>query len=171
MLRPSFFNFAGPNDLIISSLHDTVGGFYLGATIREKNFNIYKNGRIDNIYYLAPKAGESTIELEMVYPASKKVKFLPLDKFKPVVSFENKGVRSSEVHIFINKVEMNPLIRINETMLSVPEYFGNFEKVCKTKIDGQGVRISCDESQYTCVKQLLSSVSYTHLTLPTTPYV
>ena len=51
---------------------------------------------------------------------------------------------------------MNPLIRINETMLSVPEYFGNFEEVCKTKIDGQGVRISCDESPFTCAKQVLS---------------
>ena len=48
-------NNAGPNDLIISSLHDTVGGFYLGAMIREKNFNIYKNGRVENIYYLSQK--------------------------------------------------------------------------------------------------------------------
>ena len=152
---------SGPNDLIISSLYDTVGGFYLGAMIREKNFNIYENGRIENIYYLAPKAGESKIELDMVYPDIKKVKFLPLDKFKPVVSFENKGVRPSEVHIFKNKVELDPLIRIDETMLSVPEYFGDFGKVCKTKIDGQGVRISCDESQYTCVKQVLSFHSVT----------
>ena len=154
-------NNTGHNDLIISSLYDTVGGFYLGAMIREKNFNIYKNGRIENIYYLAPKAGESKIELDMVYPDIKKVKFLPLDKFKPVVSFENKGVRPSEVHIFKNKVEMDPLITIDETMLSVPEYFGNFGKVCKTKIDGQGVRISCDESQFTCVKQVLSFHSVT----------
>ena len=154
-------NNTGHNDLIISSLHNTVGGFYLGAMIREKNFNIYKNGWIENIYYLAPNAGESKIELDMVYPDIKKVKFLPLDKFKPVVSFENKGVRPSEVHIFKNKVEMDPLIRIDETMLSVPEYFGNFGKVCKTKIDGQGVRISCDESQFTCVKQVLSFHSVT----------
>jgi len=149
-------NNTGHNDLIISSLYNTVGGFYLGDMIREKNFNIYKNGRIDNIYYLAPKAGESKVELDMVYPASKKIEFFSLDRFEPVVSFENKGVRPSEVHIFKNKVEMNPLIRINETMLSVPEYFGNFEKVCKTKIAGQGVRISCDESPFTCAKQVLN---------------
>ena len=39
-------NNTGPNDLVISSLYDTLGGFYLGAMIREKNYNIYKNGRI-----------------------------------------------------------------------------------------------------------------------------
>jgi hypothetical protein len=104
---------------------------------------------------LAPKADESKIELDMVYPVSKKVRFLPLEKFEPVVSFENKGKRSSEVHVFKNAVGMNSLIRINETMLSVPEYFGNFKKDCKTKIDGQGVRISCDESPFTCAKKIL----------------
>ena len=149
-------NNTGHNDLIISSLYNTVGGFYLGDMIREKNYNIYKNGRIDNIYYLASKIGESKIELDMVYPDSKKVKFFSLDRFEPVVSFENKGVRPSEVHIFKNKVEMNPLIRINETMLSVPEYFGNFGKVCKTQSDGQGVRISCNESPFACAKQVLN---------------
>jgi len=146
----------GHNDLIISSLYDTVGGFYLGDMIREKNYNIYKNGRIDNIYYLAPKAGESKIELEMVYPASKKVKFLPLDKFKPVVSFENKGVRPSEVHIFKNKVEVNPLIRINETMLSVLEYFDKHGTVCKAQTHEQGVRVKCNASPFTCVKLVLN---------------
>jgi hypothetical protein len=156
LTRSYLKNNTGHNDLIISSLHNTVGGFYLGDMIREKNFNIYKNGRIDN-YYLAPKAGESNIELEMVYPSPiGKIKFFSLDRFEPVVSFENKGVRPSEVHIFKNKVEMAPLISINETMLSVPEYFGNFGKVCKTQIDGQGVRISCNESPFACAKQVLN---------------
>jgi len=156
LTRSYLKNNAGPNDLIISSLHDTVGGFYLGAMIREKNFNIYKNGRIENIYYLAPKAGESKIELELVYPANKKVKFHPLEKFKPVVSFENKGVRPSEVHIFKNKVEMNPLIRINETMLSVPEYFDKHGTVCKAQTHEQGVRVKCNASPFTCVKLVLN---------------
>ena len=156
LTRSYLKNNAGPNDLIISSLYDTVGGFYLGDMIREKNFNIYKNGRIENIYYLAPKAGESKIELELVYPANKKVKFHPLEKFKPEVSFENKGVRPSEVHIFKNKVEMNPLIRINETMLSVPEYFGNHGTACKAQTHEQGVRVKCNASPFTCVKLVLN---------------
>ena len=161
LARSYLKNNAGPNDLIISSLYDTVGGFYLGAMLREKNFNIFKNERIENIYYLAPKADKSKIELEMVYPASKKVKFLPLDKFKPVVSFENKGVRPSEIHIFKSKIGIHPLVNLEKKNLSLPEYFGNHEKVCKIQIDGQGIKIICDKSPFACAKQVLNFHSVT----------
>ncbi len=110
-------NNTGHNDLIISSLYNTVGGFYLGNMIREKNFNIYKNGRIENIYYLSPKVGESNIELDMVYPASKKIEFFSLDRFELVVSFGNKGVRPSEVHIYKLKAEINPLVHLKQQNL------------------------------------------------------
>ncbi|SVC07936.1 uncharacterized protein METZ01_LOCUS260790, partial [marine metagenome] len=156
LTRSYLKNNAGPNDLIISSLHDTVGGFYLGAMIREKNFNIYKNGRIENIYYLAPKVGESKIELDMVYPDIKKVKFLPLDKFKPVVSFENKGVRPSAVHIFKRKVEIYPVVDLNQSDLLIPGYYGNYKKVCNTQVDGQGIRVKCYGSKMSCAKHLLT---------------
>ena len=161
LARSYLKNNAGPNDLIISSLYDTVGGFYLGAMLREKNFNIFKNERIENIYYLAPKADKSKIELEMVYPASKKVKFLPLDKFKPVVSFENKGVRPSEIHIFKSKIGIHPLVNLEKKNLSLPEYFGNYGNVCKIQIDGQGIKIICDKSPFTCAKQALNFRSVT----------
>ena len=146
----------GPNDLIISSLYDTVGGFYLGDMIREKNYNIYKNGRIDNIYYLASKIGESKIELDMIFPVTKKVKFLPLDKFKPVVSFENKGVRPSEVHIFKRKVEIYPVVDLNQSDFLIPGYYGNYKKVCNTQVDGQGIRVKCYGSNMSCANHLLT---------------
>ena len=155
LTRSYLKNNAGPNDLIISSLHDTVGGFYLGAMIREKNFNIYKNGRIENIYYLAPKAGESKIELELVYPANKKVKFLPLDKFKPEVSFENKGIRSSEVHILKSKVEINSLMSINQQDLLKIVFTNKDKKACNSKIDGRGIRLNCRRAGMSCAAQLL----------------
>jgi hypothetical protein len=145
-------NNAGHNDLIISALYNTMGGFYLGNLIREKNFNIYKNGRIENIYYVAPKAGESKIKLDMVYPIRKKNEFFPLDRFEPVISFENKGVRPSKVHIFKNKVEMDPLIEINETMLSLQEYFDEHGTACTTQTHEQGVRVKCNASNFTCIK-------------------
>ena len=161
LARSYLKNNAGPNDLIISSLYDTVGGFYLGDMIREKNFNIFKNERIENIYYLAPKADKSKIELEMVYPVNKKVKFLPLDKFKPVVSFENKGVRPSEIHIFKSKIGIHPLVNLEKKTLSLPEYFGNYKNVCKVQIDGQGIKIICDKSPFACAKQVLNFRSVT----------
>ena len=146
-------NNAGPNDLIISSLYDTVGGFYLGDMIREKNYNIYKNGKIDNIYYLAPKADESKIELELVYPANKKVKFLPLDKFKPAVSFQNKGVRPSEIHIYKRNLRANQLLHIDKNLLAQLGYFGDYGKACDKKISEQGIRISCVKSPISCAQQ------------------
>ena len=149
-------NNTGLNDLIISSLHDTVGGFYFGDMIREKNFNIYKNGRIENIYYLTPKTGESKIELEMVYPASKKIRFFPLDQFKPIVFFENKGVRPSAVHIFKRKVEIYPVVDLNQSDLLIPGYYGNYKKVCNTQVDGQGIRVKCYGSNMSCANHLLT---------------
>jgi hypothetical protein len=144
---------SGPNDLIISSLYETLGGFYLGDMIREKNYNIYKNGRIDNIYYLAPKANESKIELEMVYPANKKVKFLPLEKFEPVVSFENKGVRSSEVHLYKRNLGAGQLLHVDQSLLAQLEYFGDYNKTCDKKITEQGIRILCTKSPISCAQQ------------------
>jgi len=155
LTRSYLKNNTGPNDLIISSLYDTVGGFYLGDMIREKNFNIYKNGRIENIYYLAPKAGESKIELELVYPANKKVKFHPLEKFKPEVSFENKGIRSSEVHILKSKVEINSLMSINQQDLLNIVFTNKDKQACNSKIDGRGIRLNCRRAGMSCAAQLL----------------
>jgi len=147
---------AGPNDLIISSLYDTVGGFYLGAMIREKNYNIYKNGRIENIYYLVSKANESKIELEMVYPASKKVKFFPLEKYKPIVSYKNKGVRPSEVHILKRKVGIDSLINFNQQYLLKLGFTGKDKNDCNIKIEGQSLRFKC-EGEMACASRLISS--------------
>ena len=97
---------AGPNDLIISNLYETKAGFYLGELIRKKNSNIHNNHKIENIYYLTPRSGETKIRFQRVYPSSKLVGLLPLDKFKKVASFENRGVRPSAVHIFKRKVEL-----------------------------------------------------------------
>jgi hypothetical protein len=144
---------AGPNDLIISSLYNTVGGFYLGAMTREKNYNIYKNGRIDNIYYLAPKANESKIELAMVYPASKKAIFLPLEKFESVASYKNKGVRPTEVHLYKRNLGAGQLLYIDQNLLAQLEYFGNYNKTCDKKITEQGIRILCTKSPISCAQQ------------------
>jgi hypothetical protein len=124
--------------------------------IREKNHNIYKNGRIDNIYYLAPKANESKIELEMVYPANKKVKFLPLDKFESVISYKNKGARSSEVHILKRKVGIDSLININQQHLLKLGFTGQDKKNCDIKIEGQSLRLKC-KGAMACASRLISN--------------
>jgi hypothetical protein len=147
---------SGPNDLIISSLSETIGGFYLGNMIREKNHNIYKNGRIDNIYYLAPKANESKIELEMVYPASKKVKLYPLEKFKSVASYKNIGVRPTEVNILKYRVDIDSIINFNQKILLKLGFTGKDKKNCNIKIEGQSLRFKC-EGEMACAGHLISS--------------
>ena len=135
LARSYLKNNAGPNDLIISSLYDTVGGFYLGAMIREKNFNIYKNGRIENIYYLAPETDKTYISLQKIYPLTKNTELLPLielfplNKFILSASFQNNGVRSSEVHVYKRKLKEDQLIHINQNLLSQLGYFGSYFKM------------------------------------------
>jgi hypothetical protein len=146
----------GPNDLIISTLYDTIAGFYLGELIRKKNSSIYDNGKIENIYYLSPKSDETKIKFQMSYPSSQSIELLPLDKFEPVISFENHGVRPSEVHIFKRKMDIEPLIHMDYQALALPPYFGNYNKACNKRIDGQGLRISCQSSQFTCANQQLT---------------
>jgi len=41
-------------------------------------------------------------------------------------------------------------------MLSVPEYFGNHGTACKAQTHEQGVRVKCNASPFTCVKQALN---------------
>ena len=140
----------GPNDLILSNLYDTVGGFYLGDLMREKVSNIYNNRKIENIYYLTPKTAESKIRFQMAFPKNQSLDLLPLDKFEPAASFENKGVRSSQVHIFKRKVDVSAFTQLDAQMLAIPQYFGNFNRSCERRIDGEGLRISCDNSQMAC---------------------
>ncbi len=146
----------GPNDLIISTLYDTKAGFYLGELIREKNSNIHNNHKIENIYYLTPNSGEAKIKFQRVYPSSKRVELLPLDKFKHVASFENRGVRPSAVHILKREVELQPLIHLSHQALAIPEYFGNFDKTCERRVDGEGIRITCKKTQFACANQQLN---------------
>lgn len=156
LARSYLKNNIGLNDLVISSLYDTKGGFYFGDMIRKNNFSIYENGRIDNIYYLTPKAETSKFELGMVHPAAKKAKFLSSEKFKPVASFVNKGIRPSEVHIFKRKISIKSVIHFDQNNLLMPGYFGNFGKSCKAKLDGKGIRMKCDQSNISCANQTLT---------------
>ena len=105
---------------------------------------------------MAPKTGGSKVKLDQVYPIRKNIEILSLDRFKPLVSFENKGVRSSEVHIFKKKVEMKPLLDLNEKKLSMIEYFGNKGTACKAQTYEQGVRIKCNGSNFTCYKHIFN---------------
>jgi hypothetical protein len=143
---------SGPNDLIISSLPDTVGGFYLGDLIREKLSNIYNNGKVENIFYLSPEADKLKISLQKIYPSIKNTALFSLSKFKLSASFKNNGVRPSEINIFKRKLKAEQLLHINKNLLSQLEYFGD-NGDCEKKNTTEGIRISCIKSPISCAHQ------------------
>ena len=71
-------------------------------------------------------------------------------------SFKNEGVRPSEVHISKRAVGINPVAHLSQQSLLLPGYFGNFGKVCHTQVDGQGIRIRCDTSLFSCTNRPLA---------------
>jgi hypothetical protein len=143
---------SGPNDLIISSLSDTVGGFYLGDLIREKTSNIYNNGEIENIFYLTSETNKPNISLQKIYPSIKNTELFSLSKFIVSASFENNGVRPSEIHIYKRKLKADQLLHIDQNLLSQLGYFGD-NGTCKKKNTSEGIRISCVKSPISCAHQ------------------
>ena len=91
----------------------------------------------------------------MVYPASKKIEFFSLDRFEPVVSFENKGVRPSEIHVYKRKLKADQLLHVDQNLLSQLTYFGD-NGDCKKKKTTEGIRISCTKSPISCTHQRLT---------------
>ena len=73
-----------------------------------------------------------------------------------MASFVNKGVRPSEVHIFKRKVGINSISNLNQQNLLVPGYFGNYGKVCKAQVKGQGILVKCERSGFSCANKLLN---------------
>ncbi len=152
LTRSYLKNNAGPNDLIISSLHDTVGGFYLGDLIREKTSNIYINGKVENIFYLTSETDKPNISLQKIYPSIKNTELFSLSKFILLASFENNGVRPSEIHVYKRKLKADQLLHIDQNLLSQLRYFGD-NGDCKKKKTTEGIRISCTKSPISCTHQ------------------
>jgi hypothetical protein len=92
----------------------------------------------------------------MVYPVNKKVKFLPLEKFEPVASYKNKGVRTTEVNILKRKVDIDSLINFNQQYLLKLRFTGKDKKFCNIKIEGQNLRLKC-EGEMACASRLISN--------------
>jgi hypothetical protein len=143
---------SGPNDLIISSLPDTLSGFYLGGLIREKLFNIYNNGEIENIFYLTSKTDKPNILLQKIYPSIKNTALFSLSKFVISASFENNGVRPSEIHLYKRKLKADQLLHIDQSLLSQLDYFGDNGN-CEKKNTTEGIRLSCVKSPISCAHQ------------------
>ena len=63
---------------------------------------------------------------------------------------------SRTVHIFKRKVEIYPVVDLNQSDFLIPGYYGNYKKVCNTQVDGQGIRVKCYGSNMSCANHLLT---------------
>jgi hypothetical protein len=149
-------NSTGPNDLIISNLLETVGGFYFGDLIREKTRNIYESQKLGSIYYLSAENKEGSIPLDLVTQKGYRNEIIPLSHFKEVNVFKNSGVRPSTIYISKLDINSGPLIHIDSKTLSMPTYFTNYGKTCKKTTNEDGLRISCDNLPFSCASQALN---------------
>ena len=148
---------SGPNDLIISGLEGTSGGFYLGELIRKKTKNIFQNNKISAIYFLTSNEKPSHILLKPYVGSDPKLRYPVIDKnqFSKVEVFENKGVRKSKIAILKTEVSDQAYLNLNSTKLTQLDYFGESFFPCQKKLEKKGIRLSCKESRIACANSFL----------------
>jgi hypothetical protein len=146
--RDYLVNNSSPNDLVISSLYDTLSGFYLGRLILEKNENIYNAGMIGSIYYLTADAKTTSIVLKDYGDSPKEV--FPLSAFEEVARFENKGVRKETILIYRFKVHEKMGFRFDAEFLSRASYIGD-NGPCQVGFSPKdGLKLTCREAWLAC---------------------
>ena len=152
LARDYLKNNSGPNDLIISSVQDTTTGFYFGKMIRNKYKNIYKNEKINAIYFIDNNSLMDSIELKDVL--NKKQKVFNLRKFKISSVFSSQSLVKTRIIIYKIKILSN--IKLE---LSNKEFFGaQFlnDAVCKKTINNQGMRLNCESNTFACSDQIIN---------------
>lgn len=145
----------GPNDMIMTSFLESLSGFYWGDFIREKISNIYRNNKLEYIYYLTDQPNADEIPLSPALPVSQPLKTIGLGNIEKVAAFQNEGIRPSSVYIYRVKTNAILLMKMDYRILSMVEYFGERNQMCQKKIDGDGLRILCDRSVYACANRVV----------------
>lgn len=139
------------NDLVISDLQATIGGFYLWQSILEKNESIYNRGMLDSIYYLTGKPKATHVVLKDSRDSPKEV--FPLSAFEEVARFENQGVRKTAIAIFKLKIREAVSLQFDAERLSQTHYVGG-NGACQTEpVSKDGLKIACLETGFACSGQ------------------
>lgn len=141
------------NDLIISSLKDTVGGFYFGEMIRKQTRSIFHNDRLADVYFLSSEKNPSMIALAPTN-ISRKAEAISLTGFEKAASFENSGQRPSSVHIFRKKADSSSFMKMSAEKLAEQEYFGSEAKQCKKEFSDEGLRLTCSMNGFACINRI-----------------
>jgi hypothetical protein len=140
------------NALIISSLQDTVGGFYFGEMIRQQTRSIFHSGKLSSVYFISKSDRPSTIALSPTVDMAHKADVIALDAFEKIASFQNNGERPSAVHIFKKYVATEAMLKLGPDQLANQEYFGSQGKQCSK--GNEGLRLTCADDGFACVHQI-----------------
>ena len=153
-VRSFLTNETASTALIISSLRDTIGGFYLGEIIRDHTASIYKNEYIDSIIYLTQTPSEKSITLKNYF--SKPEEILRMSKFSKVAHFYNRGVRGNQIYVYKSKSISN---RQGKTygynVMKKASFFGADGMPCAKQIEAQGIRLACKKT-LGCINSVLN---------------
>lgn len=142
-----------PDSLIISSLPGTVGGFYLGEMIRGNADFIYKNARMDVIYYLSPGPA-NVISLPDYFGQAKPV--MNLSDFKLVADFKNMGARKEKVFIYMASLTKKKAFAFDKSFWAENDFKDENHAVCSKKIEAGGVRLACSNyAKKACAGQIM----------------
>jgi hypothetical protein len=159
---------SGLNDIIISSLRETLGGFYFGDIIRQKTKNIYKSQSLNAVYYLTSNKSDKFITLTNYFGGQKK--FFNLNQFEKVAEFKNNAMPGRSARVIVYKARILKFVpmKLNAVQLNDVNYFGEYGK-CEKNIEKQGMRLSCGGSKMVCAGNYLklNPLKYQHLILHT----
>ena len=142
-VKSFLLNETGSKDLIISSLRDTVGGFYLGDTIRDHTSNIFNNDHLEAIIYLTRNHAEEGITLKNYFLQPEE--FINLSRFSKVAQFENHGVRGNQIFVYKSKLkESHQVGNLSQDILKKFEYVGGDGKLCRKEMEGKDFKLLCE---------------------------
>ena len=142
-VKSFLLNETGSTDLIISSLRDTVGGFYLGDTIRDHTSNIFNNDHLEAIIYLTRNHAEEGITLKNYFLQPEE--FIDLSRFSKVAQFENHGVRGKQIFVYKSKLKESHLAgNLSQDILKKFEYVGGDGKLCRKEMEGKDFKLLCE---------------------------
>ena len=154
-VKSFLLNETGSTDLIISSLRDTVGGFYLGDTIRDHTSNIFNNDHLEAIIYLTRNHAEEGITLKNYF--RQPGEFIDLSRFSKVAQFENHGVRGKQIFVYKSKLKESHLARnLSQDILKKFEYVGGDGKLCRKEMEGKDFKLLC-EGTLACTRNEIKS--------------
>jgi 4-amino-4-deoxy-L-arabinose transferase-like glycosyltransferase len=150
---------SGPNDLIISSIQETITAFYFGDLIRKNIKNIYKNNKMDNIFYISSRDKESFIPLKpyVSTPSSRMKNVIPIKQLSLLIRYHGNGKRKETAFIYKQRILKQSSFRIEKDDFFKMEFFNESYEFCEKNIKTNGLSLLCKNSNMACSSRSITA--------------